>query len=94
MKIAVAKEIVIGEFRVALIPDTVARLVKGGLEVLVETGAGVGAHFADAAYEAAGAKIVADPAQLWAEADILVKVAPPAIATDSQRLISSNQEPF
>jgi H+-translocating NAD(P) transhydrogenase subunit alpha len=77
MKIAVAKEIVIGEFRVALIPDTVARLVKGGLEVLVETGAGVGAHFADAAYEAAGAKIVADPAQLWAEADILVKVAPP-----------------
>lgn len=77
MKIAVAKEIVIGEFRVALIPDTVARLVKGGFEVLVETGAGVGAHFSDAAYEAAGAKIVADPAQLWGEADILVKVSPP-----------------
>jgi H+-translocating NAD(P) transhydrogenase subunit alpha len=77
MKIAVAKEIVIGEFRVALVPDVVARLVKGGFEVLVETGAGVGAHFSDAAYEAAGAKIVADPAQLWGEADILVKVAPP-----------------
>jgi H+-translocating NAD(P) transhydrogenase subunit alpha len=78
MKIAVAKEIVIGEFRVALVPDVVARLVKGGFEVLVETGAGVGAHFLDAAYEAAGAKIVADPAQLWGEADILVKVAPPS----------------
>ncbi|AFY76523.1 NAD/NADP transhydrogenase alpha subunit [Pleurocapsa sp. PCC 7327] len=78
MKIAIAKEIEIGEFRVALVPDTVARLVKGGFEVLVQTGAGAGAHFSDDAYEAAGAKLIADPAQLWGEADLLLKVSPPS----------------
>ncbi|NJL35630.1 MAG: Re/Si-specific NAD(P)(+) transhydrogenase subunit alpha [Leptolyngbyaceae cyanobacterium SM1_4_3] len=77
MKIAIAKEIEVGERRVAVIPDTVARLVKQGLEVLVETGAGERAYFPDADYEAAGAKIIHDSAQLWGEADILLKVSPP-----------------
>ncbi|NER39337.1 MAG: Re/Si-specific NAD(P)(+) transhydrogenase subunit alpha [Oscillatoria sp. SIO1A7] len=77
MKIAVAKEIEVGERRVALIPDAVARLTKQGIEILVERGAGEASFFADEAYEAAGAAIVADPASLWGEGDIVVKVAPP-----------------
>ncbi|MBD2122153.1 MULTISPECIES: Re/Si-specific NAD(P)(+) transhydrogenase subunit alpha [Trichocoleus] len=76
MKIAVAKESEVGERRVALIPDTVARLVKQGIEVLVEAGAGERACFSDATYEAAGAKIVSDTATLWGEADVLLKVSP------------------
>ncbi|MBF2088265.1 MAG: Re/Si-specific NAD(P)(+) transhydrogenase subunit alpha [Synechococcales cyanobacterium K44_A2020_017] len=77
MKIAVARETVMGERRVALIPDTVSRLVKQGLEVLLEAGAGEAAYFSDAEYEAAGATIISDTAQLWAEADVLLKVSPP-----------------
>lgn len=77
MKIAVAKEIEVGERRVALIPDAIARLTKQGIEVLVERGAGEAAFFPDEAYAAAGAAIVADPASLWGEGDIVVKVAPP-----------------
>jgi NAD(P) transhydrogenase subunit alpha len=77
MKIAVAKEIEVGERRVALVPDLVARLVKKGIEVLVASGAGEGSFFSDDAYSAVGAKIVSDPAQLWGEADLVLKVAPP-----------------
>ncbi|BAZ17376.1 NAD(P) transhydrogenase subunit alpha [Calothrix sp. NIES-4071] len=82
MKIAVAKEIEVCERRVALIPDTVARLVKQGLEVLVETGAGDRAFFSDAAYEAAGATIIADTARVWGEADVVLKVSPPQERSD------------
>ncbi|MGK7896689.1 MAG: Re/Si-specific NAD(P)(+) transhydrogenase subunit alpha [Xenococcus sp. (in: cyanobacteria)] len=78
MKIAVAKENELGELRVAQIPNTISRLVKQGFEVLVEAGAGLGAGFDDAAYEAVGAKIINDPAVLWTEADILLKVQPPS----------------
>ncbi len=77
MKLAVAKEIEMGEHRVALIPDTVAKLVKLGLEVWVEAGAGEGAFFSDTAYESAGAKIIADAAALWSGADVVLKVSPP-----------------
>lgn len=84
MKIAVAKEIEVWERRVALIPDTVARLVKQGLEVWVEKGAGERAFFSDSAYEAAGAKIIGDSAKLWGEADILLKVSPPQEREDGR----------
>ena len=77
MKIAVAKENELGELRVAQVPDTVSRLVKQGFEVWVEAGAGLGAGYDDAAYETVGAKVIADPALLWREADILLKVNPP-----------------
>ena len=79
MKIAIAKEIEaeVGERRVALIPDIVARLVKQGLEIWVESGAGEGSFFTNEAYEAAGAKIISDSATLWGEADILLKVGIP-----------------
>ncbi|MBF2009135.1 MAG: Re/Si-specific NAD(P)(+) transhydrogenase subunit alpha [Chlorogloeopsis fritschii C42_A2020_084] len=84
MKIAVAREIEVCERRVALIPDTVARLVKQGLEVWVEAGAGERAFFSDAAYEAAGATIIADNSKLWGEADILLKVSPPQEREDGR----------
>ena len=77
MKIAIAKEIEVGERRVALNPDIVARLAKQGLEIWVEAGAGDGSFYTNDAYEAAGAKIISEPATLWGEADVLLKVGIP-----------------
>ncbi|MEQ9623335.1 Re/Si-specific NAD(P)(+) transhydrogenase subunit alpha [Coleofasciculus chthonoplastes] len=77
MKIALVKEIEVGENRVALIPDTVARLVKQGLEIWVENGAGEASFFSDRTYEEAGATLVSDPGKLWGEADVIVKVGIP-----------------
>ena len=48
MRIAVAKEILPGEARVALVPDIISKLTKAGLEVVIESGAGVLAGFSDA----------------------------------------------
>ncbi|MEE9174466.1 MAG: NAD(P)(+) transhydrogenase (Re/Si-specific) subunit alpha, partial [Thermoplasmata archaeon] len=59
MIVGVVKEIVEGERRVALDPDSVARLRKRGVEVRVQSGAGEGAFHGDASYEAAGATVVA-----------------------------------
>ncbi len=77
MKIAVPREIVPGERRVALTPDAVAGLVKTGLEVLVEGGAGDGAFHSDAAFEKAGARIVGDASTLYGQADVVLKVQKP-----------------
>lgn len=79
MKIAVAKESELGENRVALTPDIVSRLVKKGLTILVESGAGDGSFFSNEAYEAAGATIVDEASALWGDADILLKVQPPGV---------------
>jgi NAD(P) transhydrogenase subunit alpha len=84
MKIAVAKEIEVCERRVSLIPDIVAKLVKQGLEIYVESGAGDKTYFTNADYEAAGAKIISDVATLWSEADILLKVSPPQDREDGR----------
>lgn len=92
MRIAVAKEIEVGERRVALNPDTVARLVKQGLEVWVETGAGERSFFDDAAYAAAGATIISDPGQLWGETDVLLKVSPPQEREDGRSEIELLRE--
>ena len=77
MQVGVAKEILPDEKRVALIPPSISALTKAGLEVLVESGAGAGAYIADAAYEAAGAKIAPDAQTIYASADIVFKVRPP-----------------
>jgi NAD(P) transhydrogenase subunit alpha len=77
MKIAVPKEIAPGERRVALTPDAAGALVKAGLEVLVEAGAGAGASHSDAAFEKAGAQIVPDAVTLYGQADVVVKVQKP-----------------
>ncbi len=91
MRIAVAKEIEVSERRVALTPDAVSRLVKQGLEVWVERGAGERAFFTDSAYEAAGATI-GDTATVWSEADILLKVSPPQERENGQPEIEMLRE--
>jgi NAD(P) transhydrogenase subunit alpha len=75
VKLAVPKEITSGETRVALVPDELARL--GGIDVLVERGAGEAALYPDSAYESAGAALVDGPAALYASADLVAKVQPP-----------------
>jgi NAD(P) transhydrogenase subunit alpha len=79
MRVAVPKEITPRERRVALTPDAAAALVKGGIEVLVETGAGDGAFHSDAAYEKAGARIAPDAATLYGQADVVLKVQKPTL---------------
>ncbi|HTQ86223.1 MAG TPA: Re/Si-specific NAD(P)(+) transhydrogenase subunit alpha [Candidatus Solibacter sp.] len=74
MIVGVPKESFPGERRVALVPLVVPNLVKAGLEVLVEAGAGVESGFADAEYAAKGAKIAPDRAAVFAAADIVVQV--------------------
>jgi NAD(P) transhydrogenase subunit alpha len=77
MKVGVAKESAPGETRVAVVPDTARRLAGEGVEMLVERGAGETATFSDAAYEAAGARLVAAD-ELYAEADVVCKVRKPS----------------
>lgn len=74
MKIAIAKEIQVDERRVALVPDVAARLVKQGIEVWIEAGAGERAFFSDATYEEVGVKVIGDSGALWRDADIVLKV--------------------
>src|ERR1700722_2475281 len=62
--------------RVALVPEVVRKLVDQGLEVVVQRGAGAGALIPDAQFEAAGARLVDDPGEVFA-ADMVVKVSPP-----------------
>ncbi len=78
MNIAVPKEIVEGERRVALVPDIAKRLVGDGMTVSVESGAGVAAGFTDEMYKAAGAEIVGDPATVWGQADVVLKIHMPS----------------
>ena len=77
MKIGCPKEIKPQEFRVGMTPIAAREAVAHGHEVLVETGAGVGAGFADADYVAAGAKIAADAAEVFAKSEMIVKVKEP-----------------
>ena len=80
IRVAVTKEKTAGEKRVALLPETVSRLIKKGFEVAVEAGAGVGSHFADALYQEAGAKIISNANELLANAQIVLKVQAPQIS--------------
>jgi NAD(P) transhydrogenase subunit alpha len=73
MIVGVPKEVVSGERRVALVPDLVAKLVKAGLEVVVQPGAGTAAGFVDAAYREPGARLEAEVFT----ADVVLKVQPP-----------------
>jgi NAD(P) transhydrogenase subunit alpha len=78
MRIGVPKETAPGEKRVATVPDVVAKLIKLGFSVAVETGAGDAANFADDTYRAAGAEVLGSAAELWATSDIVFKVRPPS----------------
>ena len=76
MKVAVVKETAPGERRVALVPETVARLHGAGLDVLIESGAGAGAWFTDASYAESGATIVSRD-DLVSQADVILTVTKP-----------------
>ena len=77
MNIAIPRETLDGEQRVALVPDMAKRLAGSGVTVRVEQGAGVAAGFPDALYTDAGAEVVADTASLWGGADIVAKIQMP-----------------
>lgn len=79
MKIAIAKETLPAENRVAATPDSVKKLIALGGEVAVETGAGAGSSVTDEMYQAAGASIVSADV-LYADADVVLRVRPPALA--------------
>ena len=82
MLVAVPKEIYPAERRVALIPQTVPALIKAGLEVAIEAGAGESANSPDKDYEAQGARIEQDRHSLLAQADIVLMVRGPGSYPD------------
>ena len=95
MKIGVPKEHRPDELRVAASPDTVKRLTGREIEILVEAGAGAGARYADQSFADAGARVVNDPAALYRDADVILKVRRPLTAgegaLDEMALLRSGQ---
>ncbi len=79
MRVGVPKEVAANERRVALTPEVVGRLIKGGYEVVIERGAGTAAFFPDDAYTAAGAKI-GDRSSVIGQSDIVLQVQAPTAA--------------
>ena len=77
MILAVPKEILQGENRVACVPDVTSKYIKAGFEVHIESNAGLSAGFENANYEKAGAKIVDNLNDLYSNADIVLKVQRP-----------------
>src|SRR6202044_1389354 len=89
MKIGVPKEIKIHEYRVGLVPAGVRELVDSGHQVLVQSGAGAGIGFEDSHYQAAGATISRKAEDIFASADLVVKVKEPQL--DECKLLRSGQ---
>ncbi len=77
MKIGCPKEIKNQEYRVGITPTAAREAVAHGHELLIQTGAGVGSGFPDADYEAAGARILPTAEDVFAEAEMIVKVKEP-----------------
>jgi H+-translocating NAD(P) transhydrogenase subunit alpha len=93
VKIGTPKETFDGEARVAMTPDSALQIQKLGHSCVIETGAGALAGFTDAAYEAAGVKVVKTATALYKDADVIAKVRGPSDAEakklrDGQTLIS------
>lgn len=84
MRLGLPREITTGERRTALVPETVEKLTRGGVEVLVEAGAGSGSFIDDELYRTAGATIVPDASGLYGSADVVVKVQRPTERPDGQ----------
>ena len=74
VRIAVPKEIKAGEKRVALVPDIISKLTKAGLEVVIESGAGVNAQAADQEFKTAGADVKSG--DVLTGADVVLSVQP------------------
>mgnify|MGYP000265344161 FL=1 len=77
MIIAIPKELLPGENRVACVPDVASKLIKSGFEIIVEKSAGLNAGFRDEQYIKAGAKIADTVEELYSNADIIFKVQRP-----------------
>lgn len=77
MRVGVPTETKSNEFRVAITPAGVAALTHHGHEVLVQAGAGEGSAIADADFKAAGAQLISTAEQVWADAELLLKVKEP-----------------
>jgi alanine dehydrogenase len=89
LRIAVPGEVSNEERRVAVAPSGVRSLVSNGHKVYVGAGAGLSAHFADLEYSEAGGTIVQDPAELFSNCDLIVKVGPPS--EDECKLMQERQ---
>ncbi|MBT2447035.1 alanine dehydrogenase [Streptomyces sp. ISL-43] len=85
MKVGIPREVKNNEFRVAITPAGVHELVRGGHQVFIEQNAGVGSSITDAEYVSAGAEILGTADEVWATADLLLKVKEP-IAEEYHRL--------
>nr|WP_203675203.1 MULTISPECIES: alanine dehydrogenase [unclassified Streptomyces] len=85
VKVGIPREVKNNEFRVAITPAGVHELVRHGHEVYVEQGAGLGSSIPDAEYTGAGANILGTADEVWATADLLLKVKEP-IAEEYHRL--------
>jgi alanine dehydrogenase len=79
MKVGIPREIKVLEYRVGMVPSGVAELVHDGHEVIVETNAGAGIGMTDADYQAAGAKVVETAKEVFAAAELIVKVKEPQL---------------
>ena len=77
MQVGIPKEIKVHESRVAITPDGVSELVRAGHEVFIEAGAGLGSTIADSDFTAHGAKILATADEVWAAAELILKVKEP-----------------
>ena len=91
MKIGTPKEVFEGERRVAMTPESALQLQKLGHECMIETGAGLASGFDDAAYTAAGVKVVKTATALWKAADVVAKVRVPDDA-EMKKGLSSHVE--
>src|SRR5437879_314939 len=76
MIVGIPKEILPGEKRVALVPELAPKVVKAGMEILVQSGAGDAAGFVDSSYSQPGVRLEPD---VFGHADILLKVQPPTV---------------
>jgi alanine dehydrogenase len=77
MRIGVPREVKVHEYRVGLVPGGAQVLVRDGHEVFVESGAGLGCGIADDAYEAVGCRVLPTADDVWAAADMIIKVKEP-----------------
>jgi alanine dehydrogenase len=85
VKVGIPREVKNNEFRVAITPAGVHELVAGGHQVHVERGAGLGSAIPDEDYAAAGAEVLPDADEVWARAELLLKVKEP-VAEEFHRL--------
>src|SRR3990170_4132057 len=77
MRVGIPTEIKNNEYRVAITPAGVAELVHRGHEVIIQSGAGEGSAISDADFKRAGAQLINGADQVWAEAELLLKVKEP-----------------